>query len=240
MLRSTLLRVLCLTTPLYQATFAEDTAPTAPNPWEGAIRAFEEEDKANPPAPGQVLFLGSSSIAAWDIEEAFPDLDVLKRGFGGSMIADSVYFFERVVAPYQPRAIVFYAGDNDVAAGKTAEQVADDFRTFVSRVRETLPDTTLLYLPIKPSIARWELWPTMKDANGQIAALSEKDPLLEYVDVATPMLGEDGKPRADLLIEDGLHLSEKGYALWSEILKPYLDNLPKMGTPETETVRASD
>jgi len=194
------------------------------NRWEPAIAAFEEQDRESPPPRNAVLFVGSSSILMWDLAASFEGLEAINRGFGGSDIADSTHFFDRIVRPYDPRVVVLYAGDNDISRGKSAEDVEADFGAFAGRMRAHLPEAKLFFIAIKPSIARWELWPVMRDANARIEALTEEDARLVFVDTATPMLGEDGRPKAELLAGDGLHLSEAGYALWTSILKPYLDD----------------
>lgn len=209
---------------LFAVALSAPTAATAvaqPDRWEAAIAAFEESDGEAPPT-GRILFLGSSSIRLWDLERWFPRHRALNRGFGGSQIADSVHYFERLVTPYAPSHIVLYAGDNDIAAGKSAAQVTADFRRFRDRVRDKLPQTRILFLAIKPSLARWRLVDEMRRANQQIEALSWADPLLRFVDVATPMLGPDGRPRPELFVADGLHLSEAGYRLWTSIVAPLL------------------
>ena len=193
------------------------------NRWEDAIADFEEQDRESPPPRDAALFVGSSSIRMWNLVASFDGLETINRGFGGSDIADSTHFFERIVLPYSPRVVVLYAGDNDISRGKSAEEVEADFNAFASQMRAHLPEAKLFFLAIKPSVARWELWPVMRDANARIAAFAEEDAKLVFVDTATPMLGEDGRPKEELLAGDGLHLSEAGYALWTSILKPYLE-----------------
>lgn len=190
--------------------------------WEPAIEAFEKRDAENPPAKGGILFVGSSSIRFWDTDAAFPDHGILNRGFGGSQTADVVQYMERIVLPYEPRLIVFYAGDNDIALGKTPDQVIADTKIFLDRVRKTLPDTRVVYIAIKPSLARWEMVDDMRAVNAAVAELAESDPKVDYLDVDTPMIGEDGKPRPELFIADGLHLSEAGYAIWNDLIRPLL------------------
>lgn len=192
--------------------------------WESAIRDFEEADRKSPPKPGGVLFIGSSSIRMWNLDESFPGKGYVNRGFGGSQIADSIHFADRIVLPHRPSAIVMYAGDNDIKQGKSAEQVAEDFREFVTQVHSKLPQTRIVFIAIKPSIARWNLYPIIRRANETIAKFAAGDPRLSYVDIATPMLGEDGKPKAELLAEDKLHLSPAGYRLWTSLLKPHLES----------------
>lgn len=191
--------------------------------WEAEIKQFENEDQKRPPAKGAVLFIGSSSIRLWKtLAKDFPDVTVLNRGFGGSQIADSTYYVDRIVTPYQPRLIVLYAGDNDLANGKTPSQVFADYQQFVSKVREALPGVRIAYIAIKPSPARWHLLLAIKTTNLMIKQFVGKKKGLEYIDVFTGMLGTDGKPRQELYAEDGLHMSEKGYALWAKAVAPYL------------------
>ncbi len=191
--------------------------------WESAIAKFEESDRAAPIKPGGVLFIGSSSIRMWKtLAEDFPGTPTLNRGFGGSEISDSIHFADRIVFPYKPRQIVMYAGDNDVSKGKSAEEVARDFRTFVKKVRKELPGVRVAFIAIKPSLKRWNLAPEMKEANGKIRNYCRWHRGVVYLDIWKPMLGEDGKPRPELFIEDGLHLSREGYELWTSVIRPYV------------------
>jgi len=193
-----------------------------PTRWESAIRAFEDWDSRNSPPKEAVLFVGSSSIVGWKTRECFPDLAVINRGFGGSHIADVNHYVPRIVQPYRPRVIVLYAGDNDIADGKSPQRVLEDYREFVRRVREQSADTPVIFVAIKPSRARWNLWPQMQEANRLVEAFTRTDARQFYADIATPMLGADGKPRDELLIADGLHLTEKGYRLWTDVVAPLL------------------
>ena len=190
--------------------------------WEKDIAAFEQHDREKPPPKNAVVFVGSSSIRLWDLARSFPDVETINRGFGGSQLADSAHFAPRLVVKYEPRLVVVYAGDNDLAAGKTPEQVADDFRDFVRAVREGLPKARIIFLSIKPSIQRWKLVDQGRRANALVEARCKQDEGLRYLDVGTPLLGEEGKPRPDLFRKDGLHLNDKGYEVWASVLKPYL------------------
>ena len=197
----------------------------APDParFDSEIAAFDKWDRQNAVPPDAVLFVGSSSIRMWQTAESFPNLPVINRGFGGSHISDVNHFADRIVLKYKPRTVVFYAGDNDIAAGKSPRQVADDFQTFANLIHNRAPEARIVYLPIKPSTARWKLWPQMKRANALVEALSKNDDRLLYIDIATPMLGADGQPRDELFLDDGLHLNATGYRLWTKILAPHLD-----------------
>jgi lysophospholipase L1-like esterase len=199
---------------------AEDASAFAK--WEKDIARFEKQDKDKPPPKDAILFAGSSSIRFWNLEKSFPGKPVINRGFGGSHIADSTHFAPRIILENKPRLIVFYAGDNDIADGKTPQRVADDFQKFAELVRARLPKTKIVFVGIKPSLARLSMRAKQKEANDLIEAYCKKDARLAYLDIEKPMLGEDGKPRKELLAKDGLHMSEKGYKLWATLLEPYL------------------
>ena len=192
--------------------------------WETEIAAFEASDKANPPPKDAILFVGSSSIRLWQsLAHDFPEHAVINRGFGGSHLADCALLADRVVIPYRPRMVLLYAGDNDIAEGKTPEQVFSDFKTFVEKVYAALPKTRIAYLSIKPSITRRQLLDNMKAANRLIESYAQKKKNLLFIDVFTPMLNSDNEPRRELFTSDGLHLNGAGYELWASIIRPYLN-----------------
>lgn len=211
------------------------TAPTAAAPtvgqdgqvsnaaWAQDMRDFASNDAAHPPPRDAVLFIGSSSIRMWEsLARDFPGIPVLNRGFGGSEVRDSTWYADRIVVPYRPKRIVFYAGDNDLNSGRSPQQVADDVQAFIARVRRDLPEVPIAYLSIKPSPSRAHLLPQIKQANALIQQRMRGQHGLSYVDVFTPMLGADGKPREALFGNDMLHMKPSGYALWTQVLTPYI------------------
>jgi len=196
-------------------------AKAADAPFEKEIQAFELADKKLAPAQNAVLFVGSSTIRFWTtLAEDFPNETVINRGFGGSQLADSVRYANRIIIPYHPRKIVLYAGDNDLAGGKTPRQVFDDFKAFVNEVRPELPNTEILYLSIKPSIARWKLVEQIKQANSLISDYTKTEKNLGYIDIYPLLLGSDGRPRKELFRPDGLHMSREGYKLCVPVIEP--------------------
>lgn len=208
-------RALVLGIVLTAATFPA----LAAEPFADEIRAFEEQDRQAMPEPGAILFVGSSSIRMWtDLAKDFPDARVINRGFGGSQIREVTGYVDRIVVPYRPSAIVLYAGDNDLAAGRSPQQVLQDFESFVYRVRQVLPDVRIEFVSIKPSLARAQLIDAMREANRKVALYCSMLGKVGFIDVFTPMLDEGGKPRADLFGPDGLHMNRKGYDLWRETI----------------------
>jgi lysophospholipase L1-like esterase len=231
-----------LTAPLMasgqERSVANPTAVTqrqANAPFAAEIAAFETADKKQFPAPGGVLFIGSSSIRFWTtLAQDFPELPVLNRGFGGSQIADSVYYADRIVFPYQPKMIVMYAGTNDLNAGKSPAQVLKDFQAFEEEVHRRLPDIRIIYISINPSIARWNQEDKALETNRLIRKFirdsASRTRKLSFVDSHKRLLSAEGKPRAEILRPDGLHLNAEGYKEWTSIVKPQILALWKADT----------
>ncbi len=234
-------KVLCCLTALLSAGLlradpAPIAAPIAPptvpeqvkkTPFQAEIEAFEAADKKAFPPQDAVLFIGSSSIRLWkSLATDFPELTVINRGFGGSQIAHSVGYAERIVIPYKPKAIVVYAGGNDLNAGKSPAQVAQDFQAFVEKIHAALPDTRIAYISINPSVARWKQEEKVLEANRLIADFVRENDgklgRLSFLDSHAKLLSAAGQPRPEILRADGLHLNEDGYKLWTEVLRPQL------------------
>ena len=194
--------------------------PARESPFEGEIRAFEAEDRQAPVARRGVVFIGSSSIRLWKtLTQDFPRRRVLNRGFGGSHISDSVGFVERIVVPYAPALVVMYAGGNDIDAGKSPAVVLADFQAFTTRVWSHLPRTPIAFISIAPNPARFRQVDRVTEANRLIAGACAADPRLRFIDVFPRMLGPDGQPRAELFVEDGLHMNRKGYEVWTPLVR---------------------
>ena len=197
--------------------------PTLPTPkaladtarFAGEIRAFAHEDSVSAPPAHAALFVGSSSIRFWENTAAdFPGLPVINRGFGGSRMDDLLRYADRIVLPYRPKAIVMYEGDNDLADGRKPARIAGDVADFLALVRRYLPGTRVIYLSVKPSPSRWALVDQIRETNALVQAIVERDTAARFVDVFTPMLGPDGRPRPELFRDDSLHMTRAGYELW--------------------------
>jgi lysophospholipase L1-like esterase len=191
--------------------------------YEDEVRQIEQLHEQAPPQPGAVVFYGSSSLRLWTtLSDDMAPWPVVNRAFGGSTLAACVHFFDRLVPPCAPAAIVLYAGDNDLGDGRTPDDVVRSLRAMLARIDASLGPVPVAYMSIKPSLARWNLRERIKRVNAEARLLMEQRPAGYYVDVYTPMLGADGRPRAELFDADGLHLSSAGYQLWRAVLRPYV------------------
>jgi lysophospholipase L1-like esterase len=204
-------------------TTAPSTRPAGPERWEEKIAAFEAQDRATPPPRDAVLFVGSSSIVGWKLDEFFPGLASINRGFGGSQVSDSLHFIDRIVLPYRPRTIVFYAGENDIAAGESPAEVARDFAQFAARVSTDLPATKIIFIGLKPSPSRWKLIDPFRETNRMVRGLTESYPNLVFIDVERAMLDERGQPREELFQSDKLHMNRAGYEIWTKLVRPQIE-----------------
>lgn len=199
-----------------------------PAQWRDQVAALTPRDHE---AAVDVVFIGSSSVRMWKtLAQDFPLWRTVNCGFGGSHLADSIYYFDQLVLPRAPRVVVLYAGENDLASGVSPEQVRADFLAFRQRLHAALPATRLIYLSCKPSPARMAHTEKFRRTNALILAECEADQGCTFVDLSAPMLGGDGRPRAELFGPDHLHMNAAGYALWTQILTPVLQ---KALTPAT-------
>lgn len=199
-----------------------------PDFFEDAITAFEAQDAQAMPPEGSILFIGSSSIRFWSsMEQDFAPLPVINRGFGGAHIFHVISNFDRLVPKYEPAAIVFFCGTNDLSAGKSLERVLSDFDKFTAMVKASLPGTPIVVISYKPSPARWDGREQGIAFSNAQKARADRDPDMHFVNITQDMLGPDGMPRDELFIFDKLHINEKGYAIWTKRLKPVLEDILK-------------
>ena len=203
------------------AVFAQTVVP----PFWVEIQAFKKGDSVQPPPKHAILFVGSSSFQKWtDVQAYFPNDTIINRGFGGSSLPDLIRYADAVIVPYQPKQVVIYCGDNDLAASDTvtAQTVYQRFVQLFGIIRSQLPQTAIAFVSIKPSPSRAQLMPKMKEANALIKAFLQTKPKTAFVDIFSPMLLPDGRPKPELFLEDSLHMNANGYKIWQKELQPVL------------------
>lgn len=195
--------------------------------WESEIAAFEQSAVTNPPPTNALLFTGSSTIRLWHtLATDFPGHRVINRGFGGSQIVDATHFADRIIFPHAPRALFLRAGGNDIAAGKSPEEVFADFKAFAATVHAKLPATDIYYISLCPSVARWQQADRERRLNTLVQEFSRTRPHLKYIETYSMTLGPDGQPRPELFVSDQLHFSAEGYKLLADIIRPHLPSAP--------------
>ncbi|MFP3831993.1 GDSL-type esterase/lipase family protein [Chryseobacterium sp. SIMBA_028] len=189
------------------------------------IQEFKKQDQQNPPSRDAILFLGSSSFTKWtDVADYFPTKTIINRGFGGSRLTDLNYFADDLLAPYQPKQIIIYCGENDFADNHQlkAQKVVKRYKTLYRKIRERFPNIEVDYISIKYSPSREKLWPQMKEANKRISAFMKKEPNAEFIDVTKAMEDANGNVRKDIFVEDMLHFKPEGYQIWTKVMNPYM------------------
>ena len=221
MKRSNLYRILLITLVcigVQVKTFAQDTRPF----W-AEIKTFQKQDSLKMPAKNGIVFVGSSSIRMWtDAEQKFKTFQVINRGFGGSTLADAINYLDYLVFPYEPRQVVIYSGENDIAGGVSATETFERLKTLMTKIREKQPETPVVFLSMKESPSRQQFRDTLLKANSMIKDYLSTLQNAKYLDINTKMLDKDGNTRPELFREDMLHMKKQGYDIWEKALRPYL------------------
>ena len=187
------------------------------------IDEFVKQDKISPPPKNEFLFIGSSSIRLWkSLEEDMKPLKVINRGFGGAHTKHINHHKNKIVFAYEPKAIVFFCGTNDINGWNSPEDVFSEFEIFYSSIKESLPNTMVFAISIQPSPSRFDQRPRQLKWNDAVRALAMKEKSLVFIDVSPPMLSEDRKPRPELYTDDLLHMNERGYAIWAKMVRETL------------------
>lgn len=183
-----------------------------------------EKDRLKIGYDPEIIFYGSSSIRLWNtLYTDFPGKKVLNLGFGGSTLAACVWFFQRIMTDYQPKVLLIYAGDNDLGDGRNPEEILIFFQQLAVQVANRLGSLPCYFISLKPSPSRWNMADQFKYTNNLIESeIIKNNNNWKFIDIFKQMLDKSGQPIADLYMDDGLHLSEKGYLLWKEIINPFL------------------
>ncbi len=201
--------------------FAQEQKPAF---WDD-IQSFKKADSVSFPPENAILFIGSSSFTMWkDVQKDFPAYTIINRGFGGSSLTDVIRYASDIILPYDPKQIVIYCGENDLAGSDkvTSKIVVDRFKQLFGLIRNSYPNAKLTYVSMKPSPSRLHLMPKMTEANLLIKNFLKKQEQTSFVDVYQKMLNEAGTPMKDIFLEDNLHMNAKGYAIWQKLIEPHL------------------
>lgn len=195
----------------------------AQHAFEKEIKNFEKQDSISTPAKGQILFIGSSSFRIWkSFATDLAGIAAINRGFGGSTMTDALYYFDRMVVKYEPKAVVVYEGDNDLAMGKSVEELAKEYVEFSNRLKKTLPKTKLVYLAVRPSLSRIAILEKQKQFNNWLENYCKSEKNRYFLDMHSPFYLTDGTVMQDIFISDRLHLNEKGYQIFSSNIRSFI------------------
>lgn len=191
--------------------------------YQNDIQTIKQYDKIYAPPKNPILFVGSSSFRLWgDLERTFANYQVLNRGIGGAVIKDISNHIDDLITPYAPRQIFIYVGENDIANQTTSEAVLNNTKKLLTEIRERLPSVPIVYIAMKPSPSREKFLPIVIKANQQIRDYIATKKNMTFIDVFTPMLTREGKPKPELFLADQLHMNQSGYAIWIKAIKPHL------------------
>jgi hypothetical protein len=198
--------------------------------WENDIQKFEQLDKSETYQKDAILFAGSSSIRLWStLEKDMAPYPVIQRGFGGSKLSDLAVYANRIFDPHPCSAVVLFVA-NDITGSnldKSPQEVASLFRIVLKKIRKLHPETPVFWIEITPTALRWKEWPEIQKANALINDICIRQKNLYFIKTDFALLNSNGLPKDELFREDKLHLSEKGYTVWTEIIRKELEKILK-------------
>ena len=190
------------------------------------VAAFQMQDSVYGIDHKEIVFTGSSSIRMWkSLEDDMVGLDVVNRGFGGSTLKELHYYSEDLIYKYKPQLVVVYCGENDISEGASALDAYNAFKVFHEEFQRKLPESEMIYVSMKPSISRWDIWQDFVKANDLISEYCSANNRISYLDISEAMINIDGTIDTSIFIEDGLHMNESGYAIWTDIIHRTLTDL---------------
>lgn len=197
------------------------------NDWEGAMQEFEALDLHHNYPDKSIFFTGSSSIRLWNtLAENMSPYPVIQRGFGGSKMPDLLYYADRYISGHTFQALVLFVA-NDITGNPetdlTPERTAGLFEDFILKIRDYNRDAPIFIIQITPTNSRWNVWPKISRANALIARLCDRYDNVIFIPTKDLFLGETGRPMDEMFRDDRLHLNEKGYVLWTNRIRSYLD-----------------
>jgi lysophospholipase L1-like esterase len=194
-------------------------------PFINEIKAFRKADSIAKSPKNSILLIGSSSFTKWkDVQEYFPEHTILNRGFGGSSLTDVIYYANDVVLKYNPKQILIYCGENDIAGSSfvTADTVFERFKNLYGIIRSKFKKVPIAFISMKPSPSRAKYLETMQKGNELIKTFMEKQKKADYIDVYHSMYDADGKMLTNIFLSDKLHMNAAGYKIWQGTIAPYL------------------
>ena len=188
------------------------------------MQRFERQDRLDPQVEGAIVLTGSSSIARWNDQAiaALAPLTVIPRGFGGSVMGDVLYNLERVALRYKPRAILIYEGDNDTSYGIPENKILGQLKEIIAKIHDQLPAARIYVMSVKPSVLRQNVWSNAQKVNWGYEAIAKNDPLVYYIDAASPFLKANGSVMTDIFVDDNLHLNDMGTLIWGSTIRAAL------------------
>ena len=201
-----------------------DTKTVATPPFWNDIQNFKKQDSVSFPSKNAILLIGSSSFTKWtDVQDYFPGYTIINRGFGGSTLLDEIRYVNDIVFPYQPKQIIIYCGENNLASSDTvtAAMVLYRFKQLFQMIRDK-SEAPIAYISMKPSPSRRHLFPKMREGNQLIKDFLATQKNTAFIDVHQKMLNAVGEPMPEIFLEDSLHMNAKGYAIWQKEIQPYL------------------
>lgn len=189
------------------------------------VEAFEAMDKMSSPKKGGVLFIGTTAIRSCvNIAERLTDYPIIQRGLTDCETSNILHFTDKIITPYRPSILFIYNGEDDIVNGKTPEAAYAEFLKLSKSITEKLPDTKVCFVSVKPSPGRAAFQKSFEAYNSKVRLfITQQTCDWTYLDISAPLLNTNGTAKEDLFESDKITLNTKGYDVWEQAIKTYLE-----------------
>ncbi|HCP40911.1 MAG TPA: hypothetical protein DIT65_03885 [Cryomorphaceae bacterium] len=164
----------------------------------------------------RIVFVGSSTFRLWDnVDESFPEYEVVNAGIGGSCFDDIFHYKEELISTTNPDILVIYEGDNDIVheeedgGQRKVFDIYSDAWQLLNWIQKTHPELPVFLLSPKPSPSRWQHVAKYKALNSRLEKLTGAYNY-QFLDCWPWLTDNDGNVDATLFNFDKLHLNDKG------------------------------
>ncbi len=172
-----------------------------------------------------LIFIGDSLTEFFDWQERFPGYLVSNLGMAGETVEGLLGRMDRILlnirdAGRKPDLIFIMTGINNLAMEDY--EIISSYRQIINILSASFSNSKLVIQSILPAALPWVDNSALSGLNVSLRGMA-KDFKADYLDLHSLFVGPDYQPNKEYLLNDGVHLSGKGYAKWSEIIENYLE-----------------
>jgi len=169
----------------------------------------------------KILFIGHSLIEFFDWQKRFPTHNVVNLGVAGETVHGLLSRVEEITAKHASADLIFLmSGLNDIAIEDFG--FIGSYRKIVEKLRSVYPDSRIFIHSLLPTNVEFISDDSIRHVNNSLKKLAI-DVGVEYIDIYRNFIDEESSVKSEYLLDDGVHLSDKGYAAWVGALDEIID-----------------
>ena len=198
--------------------------------WKESMEEVIREYETEPVKKGQIVFYGPSYYTRWSKKWGNKPLSecllgksgaecCINHGFGSSCPEHQLYYYPRMIRPYEPKVLVYGCFGNSDAFGYSPEEAWELAQRVIMYTLTDFPEAEVyLVSAVRCHDITDEKIESRRRFNSLIKEFAEKTPRCHYLDAFEyPPLTEN-----DIYIPDGVHFNEKGYEAFAEFFREAL------------------